>query len=104
MTITAFRKWAALSWLNARSERPGVWGEGDAGGGTGNPGRYERFRPGGDGTGLLAAVRLGQRSDQHGGFVAGGLLRGEHPQVDVEAVLAVTAARHPIVVDAPENC
>jgi NADPH-dependent 2,4-dienoyl-CoA reductase/sulfur reductase-like enzyme/rhodanese-related sulfurtransferase len=33
------------------------------------------------------------------GFVAGGLLRGEHPQVDVEAVLAVTAARHPFVVD-----
>src|SRR5262249_32451097 len=33
------------------------------------------------------------------GFVAGGLLRGEHPQVDVEAVLAVPAARHPFVVD-----
>jgi NADPH-dependent 2,4-dienoyl-CoA reductase/sulfur reductase-like enzyme/rhodanese-related sulfurtransferase len=33
------------------------------------------------------------------GFVAGGLLRGEHPQVDVEAVLAVPTARHPFVVD-----
>jgi rhodanese-related sulfurtransferase len=33
------------------------------------------------------------------GFVAGGLLRGEHPQVDVEAVLAVTKDRHPFVVD-----
>jgi rhodanese-related sulfurtransferase len=33
------------------------------------------------------------------GFVAGGLLRGEHPQVDVEAVLAVPAARHSCVVD-----
>jgi rhodanese-related sulfurtransferase len=30
------------------------------------------------------------------GFVAGGLLRGEHPQVDVEAVLA---AAHPRFVD-----
>jgi NADPH-dependent 2,4-dienoyl-CoA reductase/sulfur reductase-like enzyme/rhodanese-related sulfurtransferase len=33
------------------------------------------------------------------GFVAGGLLRGEHPQVDVEAVLTVSAAGHPFVVD-----
>jgi NADPH-dependent 2,4-dienoyl-CoA reductase/sulfur reductase-like enzyme/rhodanese-related sulfurtransferase len=33
------------------------------------------------------------------GFVAGGLLRGDHPQVDVEAVLAVPAARHPFLVD-----
>jgi pyruvate/2-oxoglutarate dehydrogenase complex dihydrolipoamide dehydrogenase (E3) component/rhodanese-related sulfurtransferase len=33
------------------------------------------------------------------GFVAGGLLRGEHPQVDVEAVLAVPNGRHPFVLD-----
>jgi rhodanese-related sulfurtransferase len=33
------------------------------------------------------------------GFVAGGLLRGEHPQVDVEVVLAALADRRPFVVD-----
>jgi NADPH-dependent 2,4-dienoyl-CoA reductase/sulfur reductase-like enzyme/rhodanese-related sulfurtransferase len=33
------------------------------------------------------------------GFVAGGLLRGEHPQVDVEAVLAVPTGRQPFVLD-----
>jgi rhodanese-related sulfurtransferase len=33
------------------------------------------------------------------GFVAGGLLRGEHPQVDVEAVLAVSAAEPPYLLD-----
>jgi hypothetical protein len=33
------------------------------------------------------------------GFVASGLLRGEHPKVDVGAVLAAPAARHPFVVD-----
>jgi rhodanese-related sulfurtransferase len=33
------------------------------------------------------------------GFVAGGLLRGDHPQVDVEAVLALPTARHPFVLD-----
>ena len=33
------------------------------------------------------------------GFVAGGLLRGEHPQVDVEAVLVVPNGRHPFVLD-----
>jgi NADPH-dependent 2,4-dienoyl-CoA reductase/sulfur reductase-like enzyme/rhodanese-related sulfurtransferase len=33
------------------------------------------------------------------GFVAGGLLRGEHPQVDVEAVLAAPTDKHPFVVD-----
>jgi NADPH-dependent 2,4-dienoyl-CoA reductase/sulfur reductase-like enzyme/rhodanese-related sulfurtransferase len=33
------------------------------------------------------------------GFVAGGLLRGDHPQVDVEAVLTLPTARHPFVLD-----
>jgi NADPH-dependent 2,4-dienoyl-CoA reductase/sulfur reductase-like enzyme/rhodanese-related sulfurtransferase len=33
------------------------------------------------------------------GFVAAGLLRGEHPQVDVEAVLATPSSKRPFVVD-----
>jgi rhodanese-related sulfurtransferase len=33
------------------------------------------------------------------GFVAAGLLRGEHPQVDAEAVLAIRSTRHPFVLD-----
>jgi NADPH-dependent 2,4-dienoyl-CoA reductase/sulfur reductase-like enzyme/rhodanese-related sulfurtransferase len=33
------------------------------------------------------------------GFVAGGLLRGDHPQVDVEAVLAAPPGRRPFLVD-----
>lgn len=33
------------------------------------------------------------------GFVAGGLLRGEHPQVDVEAVLAAPAGEKPFLLD-----
>lgn len=33
------------------------------------------------------------------GFVAGGMLRGEHPQVDVEAVLAAPADQRPFVLD-----
>jgi rhodanese-related sulfurtransferase len=33
------------------------------------------------------------------GFVAGGLLRGEHPQVDVEAVLAPPPSEHPFLLD-----
>ena len=33
------------------------------------------------------------------GFVAGGLLRGDHPQVDVEAVLAAPAGEAPYLVD-----
>lgn len=33
------------------------------------------------------------------GFVAGGLLRGDHPQVDVEAVLAAPAGKRPYLVD-----
>ena len=33
------------------------------------------------------------------GFVAGGLLRGDHPQIDVEAVLAAPAGERPFLVD-----
>jgi pyruvate/2-oxoglutarate dehydrogenase complex dihydrolipoamide dehydrogenase (E3) component/rhodanese-related sulfurtransferase len=33
------------------------------------------------------------------GFVAGGLLRGDHPQVDIEAVLAAPPGEHPFLVD-----
>ena len=33
------------------------------------------------------------------GFVAGGLMRGEHPQVDVEAVLAAPADQRPFLID-----
>src|SRR5438477_280313 len=33
------------------------------------------------------------------GFVAGGLLRGEHPQVDVDAVLAGPKDRRPFLLD-----
>ncbi len=33
------------------------------------------------------------------GFVAGGLLRGEHPQVDVEGVLAAPASKRPFLLD-----
>lgn len=33
------------------------------------------------------------------GFVAGGLLRGDHPQVDVEAILAAPAGERPFLVD-----
>ena len=74
-------------------------GQADRRAGRGDPGGHDGLRPGGDGTGLLAAVRLGQRPDQHGGFVAGGLLRGDHPQVDVEAVLAAPAGERPFLLD-----
>ena len=33
------------------------------------------------------------------GFVAGGLLRGDHPQIDVEAVVSAPAGKSPFVVD-----
>ncbi len=33
------------------------------------------------------------------GFVAGGLLRGDHPQIDVEAVLATPLAERPLLLD-----
>ena len=46
-------------------------GQADRRAGRGDPGGHDRVRPGGDGTGLLAAVRLGQRPDQHGGLRGG---------------------------------
>ncbi len=33
------------------------------------------------------------------GFVASGMLRGEHPQVDVEAILAAPPAEQPFLLD-----
>jgi hypothetical protein len=50
---------------------------------------------------LAYAPQYGSAKDpiNMAGFVAGGLLRGEHPQVDVEAVLAIPTARHPFVLD-----
>ena len=33
------------------------------------------------------------------GFVASGLLRGDHPQVDVEAVLSAPASQRPLTLD-----
>jgi rhodanese-related sulfurtransferase len=33
------------------------------------------------------------------GFVAGGLLRGEHPQVDIEAVLSMQEEQRPFILD-----
>jgi rhodanese-related sulfurtransferase len=33
------------------------------------------------------------------GFVAAGMLRGEHPQLDVDAVLATPADRRPLLLD-----
>jgi rhodanese-related sulfurtransferase len=33
------------------------------------------------------------------GFVAAGLLRGDHPQIDVETVLAATAGDRPFLLD-----
>ena len=46
-------------------------GQADRRAGRGDPGGHDGLRPGGDGTGLLAAVRLGQRPDQHGGLRGG---------------------------------
>jgi NADPH-dependent 2,4-dienoyl-CoA reductase/sulfur reductase-like enzyme/rhodanese-related sulfurtransferase len=50
---------------------------------------------------LAYAPQYGSAKDpiNMAGFVAGGLLRGEHPQVDVEAVLAVPAAERPFLLD-----
>jgi rhodanese-related sulfurtransferase len=33
------------------------------------------------------------------GFVAAGLLRGDHPQVDIEAILAIPAGEIPLLLD-----
>jgi len=50
---------------------------------------------------LAYAPQYGSAKDpiNMAGFVAGGLLRGEHPQVDVEAVLAAPAAGRPFLLD-----
>ncbi|MFO0959833.1 MAG: rhodanese-like domain-containing protein [Isosphaeraceae bacterium] len=36
---------------------------------------------------LRPAVRIGQGSINMAGFVGSGMIRGEHPQIDVEAIL-----------------
>jgi NADPH-dependent 2,4-dienoyl-CoA reductase/sulfur reductase-like enzyme/rhodanese-related sulfurtransferase len=50
---------------------------------------------------LAYAPQFGSAKDpiNMAGFVAGGLLRGDHPQVDVETVLAAPAAERPFVLD-----
>jgi NADPH-dependent 2,4-dienoyl-CoA reductase/sulfur reductase-like enzyme/rhodanese-related sulfurtransferase len=50
---------------------------------------------------LAYAPQYGSAKDpiNMAGFVAGGLLRGDHPQVDVEAVLAAPAADQPFLLD-----
>ena len=50
---------------------------------------------------LAYAPQYGSAKDpiNMAGFVAGGLLRGEHPQVDVEAVLAAPAAEQAFLLD-----
>ena len=50
---------------------------------------------------LAYAPQYGSAKDpiNMAGFVAGGLLRREHPQVDVEAVLAAPADQRPFVLD-----
>jgi NADPH-dependent 2,4-dienoyl-CoA reductase/sulfur reductase-like enzyme/rhodanese-related sulfurtransferase len=50
---------------------------------------------------LAYAPQYGSAKDpiNMAGFVAGGMLRGEHPQLDVEAVLAAPADRRPLVLD-----
>ena len=50
---------------------------------------------------LAYAPQYGSAKDpiNMAGFVAGGLLRGEHPQVDVEAVLSAPADQRPFLVD-----
>jgi NADPH-dependent 2,4-dienoyl-CoA reductase/sulfur reductase-like enzyme/rhodanese-related sulfurtransferase len=50
---------------------------------------------------LAYAPQYGSAKDpiNMAGFVAGGLLRGDHPQVDVEAVLAAPGDQRPLVLD-----
>lgn len=50
---------------------------------------------------LAYAPQYGSAKDpvNMAGFVAGGLLRGEHPQVDVEAVLTVPTVDQPFLLD-----
>ena len=74
-------------------------GQADRRAGRGDPGGDDGLRPGGGGTGLRPAVRLGQGPDQHGRVRGGGLLRGEHPQIDVEAILDVPPGERPFLLD-----
>lgn len=50
---------------------------------------------------LCYAPQFGSAKDpiNMAGFVAGGLLRGDHPQVDVESVLAASTAERPFLLD-----
>jgi NADPH-dependent 2,4-dienoyl-CoA reductase/sulfur reductase-like enzyme/rhodanese-related sulfurtransferase len=50
---------------------------------------------------LAYAPQYGSAKDpiNMAGFVAGGLVRGEHPQVDVETLFAAPADRRPLVLD-----
>ena len=50
---------------------------------------------------LAYAPQYGSAKDpiNMAGFVAGGMLRGDHPQVDVEAVLAASAGERPFLLD-----
>jgi rhodanese-related sulfurtransferase len=50
---------------------------------------------------LAYAPQYGSAKDpiNMAGFVAGGLLRGDHPQVDVESILAAPAAEQPFLLD-----
>lgn len=50
---------------------------------------------------LAYAPQFGSAKDpiNMAGFVAGGLLRGDHPQVDVEAVLAAPVSERPFLLD-----
>jgi NADPH-dependent 2,4-dienoyl-CoA reductase/sulfur reductase-like enzyme/rhodanese-related sulfurtransferase len=50
---------------------------------------------------LAYAPQYGSAKDpiNMAGFVAGGLLRGDHPQIDVDAFLAAAAAEQPFVLD-----
>ena len=50
---------------------------------------------------LAYAPQFGSAKDpvNMAGFVAGGLLRGDHPQTDVEAVLAPPSGTQPFLLD-----
>src|SRR6185369_3787308 len=50
---------------------------------------------------LAYAPQFGSAKDpiNMAGFVASGLLRGDHPQVDVEAIVAVPSAEKPFLLD-----
>lgn len=50
---------------------------------------------------LSYAPQFGSAKDpiNMAGFVAGGLLRGDHPQVDVEAILAIPVDQRPFLLD-----